>query len=257
MKKVHAGKASSKFSQPSGIVTATICRTSGKKASGRCTDTYSEIFVEGTVPGECDAHSSSAKVCSETLLLATEYCPEVITKYYSYTVEKERLGLWKNLNSSVMTPPADYCPVHTKANTVSEASAPKITLNGNAHITLNVGDTYTEQGAKATDEIDGDITSKILPSGVVSTYTPGTYTVKYTVTNSKGKTATATRTIIVKEKEETTKPTKTTEEPKPSKTDTETSNTPSEGGKDSEKQTETETEKPASTTPEKSENPSE
>ena len=224
MTKVHSGKASSKFTQPEGVVTATICRASGKKATSKCTDTYSEIFVEGTVPEECDAHSSSAQICSESGLLATEYCPNVVTKYYSYTVEKERLGLWKALDSSSTTSPVDRCTIHTAStsNTAVEDKAPTITLNGDANIILNVGDTYTEKGAIAKDNADGDITNKMVVSGIVNPSKAGTYTVKYTVTNSKGKSTTVTRTITVKAKEES--------KPQEPKNTTTVDNSTSEGG---------------------------
>ena len=204
MTKVHSGLESSRFEKPSGIVSATICRASGKRATSSCTDTYSEIFVEGTVPGECDAHSNSAEVCEDTGLLANEYCPHKITKYYSYLVEKERLGLWNNISSSVSSAPNTYCTEHSKANveTTPKKEEPTITLNGDANISLTVGDTYIEQGATAKDDNDGDITSKIKPSGTVSTTKAGKYTITYSVTNSKGKTATVKRTITVKAKEE-------------------------------------------------------
>ena len=204
MTKVHSGLESSRFEKPSGIVSATICRASGKRATSSCTDTYSEIFVEGTVPGECDAHSNSAEVCEDTGLLANEYCPHKITKYYSYLVEKERLGLWDNISSSVSNAPNTYCTEHSKANveTTPKKEEPTITLNGDANISLTVGDTYIEQGATAKDDNDGDITSKIKPSGTVSTTKAGKYTITYSVTNSKGKTATVKRTITVKAKEE-------------------------------------------------------
>ena len=204
MTKVHSGLDSSRFEKPSGIVSATICRASGKRATSSCTDTYSEIFVEGTVPGECDAHSNSAEVCEDTGLLANEYCPHKITKYYSYLVEKERLGLWNNISSSVSSAPNTYCTEHSKANveTTPKKEEPTITLNGDANISLTVGDTYIEQGATAKDDNDGDITSKIKPSGTVSTTKAGKYTITYSVTNSKGKTATVKRTITVKAKEE-------------------------------------------------------
>lgn len=78
---------------------------------------------------------------------------------------------------------------------------PTITLNGDTSMALNVGDTYNEKGATATDEIDGDITSKIVISGTVNTSKAGTYTVTYTVTNSNGKSVTVKRTIVVKTKE--------------------------------------------------------
>lgn len=203
MSKVHSGKSSSTFNKPSGVVTETICKTSGKKATSKCTDTYQEIFVEGKVPGDCDAHSSSARICNDTGLLANDYCPNVVTKYYSYTVEKERLGLWKNLSSSVTSAPTTYCTQHNASNSGNsnggEDKAPTITLNGDANITIYVGDTYTEKGATAKDEKDGDISSKISISGTVNTSKAGTYTVTYTVKNSKGKSSTVKRTITVKD----------------------------------------------------------
>ncbi len=214
MSKVHSGKESGKFEKPSGVVSASICRLSGKRATGRCSDTYSEIFVEGTVPGECDAHKSSAQICEETGLLANENCPKKVTKYYSYVVEKERLKLWKNKNSSVRTAPTTYCTTHNSKNntahTTPKKEEPTITINGETSMTLNVGDVYTEKGATAKDDTDGDITSKIKIEGSVNTSKAGTYTIKYEVTNSKGKVTIAKRIITVKAKE-TPKPEKPAE----------------------------------------------
>ena len=216
MSKVHEGKDKVTFERPSGVVTETICKISGKKATSRCTDTYQEIFVEGKVPEECDGHSNSVEVCSETGLLANEYCPNKITKYHSYIVEKERLGLWKTSTSSSSSAPTTYCTVHNSSNTGSSEknnndSEPVITLNGESHITLNVGDTYTEQGATAKDDKDGDISSKIQYDGYVNTSAAGKYTIKYSVKNSNGKTVTKTRTITVKAKEPVKEPEKPAE----------------------------------------------
>ena len=204
MTKVHEGKESSKFEQPSGVVTETICRTSGKKATSKCSDTYQEIFVEGKVPDECDGHTNATQICSETGLKANEYCPNKITKYYSYTVDKEKMGLWKTTGASSTNQPSTYCNVHNAQNTGSTSHAnnePVITLNGEAHITINVGETYTELGATAKDDKDGDISSKIAISGSVNTSKAGKYTITYSVKNSSGKTVTKTRTITVNAKE--------------------------------------------------------
>ena len=212
MSKVHAGKDKTTFSQPSGVVTETICRLSGKKATSKCSDTYQEIFVEGKVPGDCDGHSNSVEICSETGLLANEYCPNKITSYHSYTVEKERLGLWKTNNSSSSNVPTTYCTLHNASNNgnsnKNNDSEPTITLNGDSHITLNVGDTYTEQGATAKDDKDGDISNKISISGSVNTSKAGKYTITYSVKNSNGKTVTKTRIITVKAKEPVKEPDK-------------------------------------------------
>ncbi len=243
MTKVHAGKESSTFSQPSGIVTERICRTSGKKATSKCTDTYQEIFVEGMVPGDCDAHSSSARICTDTGLLANEYCPNVTTRYYSYVVEKERLGLWENLSSSSTSAPTTYCTEHNASNTGSsnntsttEDTAPTITLNGESNMTLNVGDSYTERGATAKDDKDGDISNKISISGTVNTSRAGTYTITYTVSNSRGKSSTVKRIIVVKDNSSSTGNTNTSNTTNDNTTNTNSSNSTSPGGNENQTQ---------------------
>ena len=42
-------------------------------------------------------------------------------------------------------------------------------------ITLSVGDTYTEAGATANDNVDGNITNNIVITGSVNTSSSGTY----------------------------------------------------------------------------------
>ena len=45
---------------------------------------------------------------------------------------------------------------------------------------------YTEQGATASDNTDGDITANIITTGTVDTATPGTYTIHYNVLDTAG-----------------------------------------------------------------------
>lgn len=86
--------------------------------------------------------------------------------------------------------------VQVVANTPTDTTAPVITLNGAASIELTVGAIYTEEGATATDNIDGSVS--VTSSGTVDTTTAGTYTLTYTATDRAGNTATLTRTVIVK-----------------------------------------------------------
>lgn len=73
--------------------------------------------------------------------------------------------------------------------------APTITLNGQATITLSVGDTYTDLGATA-ENADGSSATVTVDESDVNTNAVGTYTVTYSASNEHG-TAVATRTVIV------------------------------------------------------------
>ncbi len=75
---------------------------------------------------------------------------------------------------------------------------PEITLLGDASITIQAGQKFTDPGFTAVDNADGDVTDKVVVSKDHSIYLPGTYTITYTVTDSYGNTATATRTLVVK-----------------------------------------------------------
>ena len=74
---------------------------------------------------------------------------------------------------------------------------PVITLNGSSTVQLNVGDTWTDPGASANDETDGDISDSITVNGTVDTSTVGTYTLTYSVTDAANNTNSTTRTVIV------------------------------------------------------------
>ncbi|MFD1615916.1 M14 family zinc carboxypeptidase, partial [Gelatiniphilus marinus] len=80
-----------------------------------------------------------------------------------------------------------------------DTTAPVITLNGASTINLNVGDVYTEQGATATDNKDGDITASIITAGdAVDTNVAGAYIITYNVSDAAGNPATeVTRTVNV------------------------------------------------------------
>jgi len=81
------------------------------------------------------------------------------------------------------------------SGTTTDTIAPVITLNGEATLTLNVGDIYTEAGATATDNVDGTVT--VVTTGSVDTAAVGTYTVTYTATDVAGNEGTNTRTVTV------------------------------------------------------------
>ena len=79
-----------------------------------------------------------------------------------------------------------------------DTTAPVITLVDDSSMTIEVGSTYVEPGATATDNVDGDLTQSIDIGGNVDTSTVGDYTITYNVTDSSGNAATqVTRTVSV------------------------------------------------------------
>ena len=78
-----------------------------------------------------------------------------------------------------------------------DATLPVVTLIGSATINISLNSAYTDLGATATDNKDGDVTSKITVSNPVNKDLAGTYTVKYSVTDAAGNIGTADRTVNV------------------------------------------------------------
>ncbi len=78
---------------------------------------------------------------------------------------------------------------------VPDTTAPIITLNGANPMNLTAGDTFTDPGATALDDVDGAVS--VVASGVVDTAVVDTYTISYAATDVAFNTATATRTVNV------------------------------------------------------------
>ena len=63
-----------------------------------------------------------------------------------------------------------------------------------------MGAVYTDAGATATDNSDGDLTSSIVTVSTVNTAIVGSYTVTYNVSDTAGNAATqVTRTVNVED----------------------------------------------------------
>lgn len=71
----------------------------------------------------------------------------------------------------------------------TDATKPIITLTGSSSLSITKGTTYTDGGATASDNIDGDITSSIVVNNTVDTTTVGEYTITYNVSDTAGNVA--------------------------------------------------------------------
>ncbi len=91
MQRIHEGLEEKDFEQPAGIVTAQVCKKSGKLAvDGLCdcdprgSQVTTEYFAAGTQPTEaCDTHVA-VTICTASGELAGEYCPEDQKKTTAY-----------------------------------------------------------------------------------------------------------------------------------------------------------------------------
>ncbi|MFT7330239.1 MAG: hypothetical protein ACI848_000302 [Roseivirga sp.] len=75
---------------------------------------------------------------------------------------------------------------------------PLITLIGDSTMNVTLGDLFTDPGATALDEVDGDITKNIVVGGnTVDTAVEGTYTITYDVTDAQGNEAMRVERIVI------------------------------------------------------------
>ena len=76
--------------------------------------------------------------------------------------------------------------VLTKKIIYKDNESPILTLKGEDYENVYLNEEYKESGYKAKDNCDGDISSKVVTEGSVDTSTPGTYTIKYKVSDNAG-----------------------------------------------------------------------
>lgn len=89
----------------------------------------------------------------------------------------------------------------TRTVRIADLTAPIITLHGEKSTYIKVGTAYTDPGFAASDNIDGDLTAKVIVTGGVDTSKMGTNTITYKVTDAFGNTTTATRSVFVYQKQ--------------------------------------------------------
>ena len=82
----------------------------------------------------------------------------------------------------------------TRTVNVVDTTAPVVTVTGAATVTVELGGTYTESGATASDA-SGSVS--VETSGSVDTNALGAYTITYSSSDASGNTGSATRTVNV------------------------------------------------------------
>ena len=127
LERIHEELPTAQFQPPEDVVQVSVCRKSGKLAvpglcdhdpRGSCV--YTEYFARGTEPQEvCDVHVS-AEICSETGLLAGEYCPDRVQGVFMVVPQGETAVT----DDSLFTMPSP-CTVHGPG-TGTEGESPEV-----------------------------------------------------------------------------------------------------------------------------------
>ena len=86
---------------------------------------------------------------------------------------------------------------------VLDKTPPTLTLLGSDTVTVEQCGVYSEQGAVASDLVDGNLTSSIKTNGKVNTSLVGVYTVTYDVMDAQRNASTKTRTVMVERRTQT------------------------------------------------------
>lgn len=150
-------------------------------------------IIQGTPYTDAGATAFDAEdgnLTSKVVMIQGVSNPGPGSYWISYTVTDSK-GLMIRVNRTLNVTPKPAAPV------VPVNTAPTISLLGSSSVGLSQGQTFTDQGATATDAEDGNISSKIVKTSNINSSVPGTYTVTYKVSDVGGLNALVTRTVTV------------------------------------------------------------
>ena len=129
---------------------------------------------------DCNAYKVTYNGNSNTGLNVRDY-----SEYYALPVRK-----FRQVNSTA--------PNFVSSQTTGDTTPPVLVLSGDSRVELVLGQTYTDPGATANDNVDGNISSQVSVTGVVDFDIPGRYTKLYQVSDSSGNSSTLERTIVIR-----------------------------------------------------------
>lgn len=188
MTRVHENLEEKDFEKPDGIVTASVCKKSGKLArSGLCdcdprgSMVITEIFAQGTVPTEyCDTHVR-ANICTMSGAIAGENCPFVQQSGQVFILRPDSSYITRADGSRYASATADTpyeisaamiaagCPLHGGTGTVNSGT---VTTNENQTEvpSTQTGVQETEQPSDTQQtETEQPVAETVLPSDDMGT----------------------------------------------------------------------------------------
>ena len=187
---------------PIGIDTVT-CNASDAAHNAATPRTFT-ITVKDTTAPAISSHSDVSAEATSSMGTSVSYAKPTATDAVDGTdsvscapVSTSLFGLGTTTVNCSSTDAAHNASTSHFAVVVKDTTAPVITLNGSASISLAFGATYAEQGAIANDAVDG--TDTVIVSGdTVNTSSVGTYTITYNAQDAAGNhAAQVTRSVSV------------------------------------------------------------
>jgi hypothetical protein len=104
------------------------------------------------------------------------------------TVDENALGTYQLTYSVSDSGSNQATPINRTVNVFDDVF-PIITLNGKANMAFIAGDGFSDPGASASDNFDGNLTASLNISGNVDSDTPGIYSLTYDVSDTAGNAA--------------------------------------------------------------------
>ena len=165
---------------------------------------YANIFFSDVVQKVENGVAYMKALVVDTLKIGSPEKPRGITFYdevngnpYCFSIANGTTKTMLGECATITPPPTEESPDNLTYSP-KDTNAPIITLDGDTLISLNIGSTYTEEGAVAKDDVDGEVA--VIISGSVDTSTAGVYAITYTAKDTAGNSATpVTRTVNVGE----------------------------------------------------------
>ncbi len=141
----------SRFKRPAGIVSVTVDAKTGMLPSEHTTQTVTELFDKDNVPTSSAEAVYSALICSETNLLASEFCPETETLYKIPEPDESN-------NTSSSTLPTEYCTVHTMPPDLIDIYNPDENNNTTPDVNVGNGDNNSNTNVETPPPSSGNQT---------------------------------------------------------------------------------------------------
>jgi hypothetical protein len=113
----------------------------------------------------------------------------------NYVIDTRRLGVYTV--TFTVRDSLGLTATATRTVQIVDTTAPILTVQDHATVTLLPRHVYYDAGASARDAVDGDLTGQIIVDNPVNINVPREYAVTYRVTDAAGNTATASRRVIV------------------------------------------------------------